>query len=115
MATNIPPHNLTETIDGIIEYIDNPDVTIEDLMKIIKAPDFPTGGIIVGKSGVRDAYTTGKGRIVVRAVTDIETYGNNRQRIVVTELPIRSTKRDLLRKLPSLSKTKELRNFRFKG
>ena len=108
MATNIPPHNLTETIDGIIEYIDNPDVTIEDLMKIIKAPDFPTGGIIVGKSGVRDAYTTGKGRIVVRAVTDIETYGNNRQRIVVTELPYQVNKARLIEKIAELVKDKRI-------
>jgi len=76
MTTNIPPHNLAETIDGIIKYIDNPDITIEELNEVIKAPDFPTGGIIIGKSGVREIYKTGRGRIVVRAVTEIETYGN---------------------------------------
>jgi len=72
MATNIPPHNLTETIDGIIKTIDNPDITIDELNEIIKGPDFPTGGSILGKSGIRDAYNTGRGRIVVRAVAEIE-------------------------------------------
>lgn len=108
MATNIPPHNLTETIDGIIKYIDNPDITIDELMEIIKAPDFPTGGTIIGKSGVREAYKTGKGRIVVRAVTDIETYGNNRQRIVVTELPYQVNKARLIEKIAQLVKDKRI-------
>ena len=88
MATNIPPHNLTETINGIIQTIDNPDIELSELMEHIKGPDFPTGGIIMGKKGIREAYMTGRGRIVVRAVTDIETYSGNRQRIVVTELLI---------------------------
>jgi len=108
MATNIPPHNLSETIDGIIKYIDNPDISIDELMKVIKAPDFPTGGIIVGKSGVRDAYTTGKGRIVVRAVTDIETFAKNRQRIVVTELPYQVNKARLIEKIAELVKEKRI-------
>src|SRR5690606_37264199 len=70
MATNIPPHNLTETIDGVIKTIDYPDITIDELNEIIKGPDFPTGGSILGKSGIRDAYNTGRGRIVVRAVAE---------------------------------------------
>lgn len=108
MATNIPPHNLGETIDGIIKTIDEPDVSVDDLMEIIKAPDFPTGGTIIGKSGVREAYQTGRGRIVVRAVTDIETYGNNRQRIIVTELPYQVNKARLIEKIASLVKDKRI-------
>ncbi|NLU53010.1 MAG: DNA gyrase subunit A [Clostridiaceae bacterium] len=108
MATNIPPHNLTETIDGIIKYIDNPEISIDELMETIKAPDFPTGGTIIGKSGVREAYKTGKGRIVVRAVTDIETYSNNRQRIIVTELPYQVNKARLIEKIAQLVKDKRI-------
>lgn len=108
MATNIPPHNLTEVIDGIIKYIDNPDITIDELMEIIKAPDFPTGGTIIGKNGIRDAYRTGRGRIVVRAVTDIEPYGNNRQKIVVTELPYQVNKARLIEKIADLVKDKRI-------
>ncbi len=108
MATNIPPHNLTEVIDGIIKYIDNPDITIDELMEIIKAPDFPTGGTIIGKNGIRDAYKTGRGRIVVRAVTDIEPYGNNRQKIVVTELPYQVNKARLIEKIADLVKDKRI-------
>ena len=108
MATNIPPQNLNETIDGIIKYIDDPEITIDELMEVIKAPDFPTGGVIIGKSGVREAYQTGKGRIVVRAVTDIETYGNNRQRIIVTELPYQVNKARLIEKIADLVKDKRI-------
>lgn len=108
MATNIPPHNLSEVIDGIIKYIEDPDITIDELTEIIKAPDFPTGGTIIGKSGIRDAYKTGKGRIVVRAVTDIEAYGNNRQRIVVTELPYQVNKARLIEKIADLVKDKRI-------
>lgn len=108
MATNIPPHNLVETIDGIIQTIDKPDIDNNELMEYIKGPDFPTGGIILGKKGIRDAYTTGKGRIVVRAVTDIETYGSNRQRIVVTELPYQVNKARLLEKIAQLVKDKRI-------
>jgi len=108
MATNIPPHNLGETIDGIIKTIENPDVSVDELMEIIKAPDFPTGGTIIGKSGIREAYQTGKGRIVVRAVTDIESYGNNRQRIIVTELPYQVNKARLIEKIASLVKEKRI-------
>ncbi|NLO99068.1 MAG: DNA gyrase subunit A [Clostridiaceae bacterium] len=108
MATNIPPHNLSEVIDGIIKYIENPDITIDELSDIIKGPDFPTGGTILGKSGIRDAYRTGKGRIVIRAVTDIEAYGNNRQRIVVTELPYQVNKARLIEKIADLVKDKRI-------
>ncbi|MBP7176353.1 MAG: DNA gyrase subunit A [Thermoclostridium sp.] len=108
MATNIPPHNLTETINGIIQTIDNPDIDINELIEYIKGPDFPTGGIILGKKGIRDAYMTGKGRIVVRAVTEIETYNNNRQRIVVSELPYQVNKARLLEKIAQLVKDKRL-------
>lgn len=93
MATNIPPHNLSETIDGIIAAIDDPMITIEELMQnYIKGPDFPTGGVIMGKSGIRKAYTTGRGRIIVRAKAEIEELDNGRQRIVVTELPYQVNK-----------------------
>ena len=89
MATNIPPHNLTETIDGIIAAIDDPEITIDELMEYIKGPDFPTGGVIMGKSGIRSAYTTGRGRIIVRAKAEIEEENN---RIIVTELPYQVNK-----------------------
>ncbi len=108
MATNIPPHNLIETIDGVIRYIDNPDITIPELMETIKGPDFPTGGIILGKRGIQDAYETGRGRIVVRAVTDIEQHSNNRQRIVVTELPYQVNKARLLEKIAGMVKDKRM-------
>lgn len=108
MATNIPPHNLTETIDGIIKIIDNPEATIDDLIEIIKAPDFPTGGTILGKNGIKEAYRTGRGRIVVRAVADIEAYGNNRQRIIVSELPYQVNKARLIEKIAYLVKDKKI-------
>ena len=93
MATNIPPHNLSETIDGIIATIDDPMITIEELMQnYIKGPDFPTGGVIMGRSGIRKAYTTGRGRIIVRAKAEIEELGGGRQRIVVSELPYQVNK-----------------------
>ena len=87
MATNIPPHNLTEVINGCLAYIDNPEITIAELSKLIPGPDFPTAGIINGSRGIHEAYHTGRGRIRVRARTEIEDMGNNRERIVVTELP----------------------------
>ena len=93
MATNIPPHNLCETIDGIIACIDDPMITIEELMQnYIQGPDFPTGGVIMGRSGIRKAYTTGRGRVIVRAKAEIEELDNGRQRIVVTELPYQVNK-----------------------
>jgi len=108
MATNIPPHNLCEAIDAIIHMIDNPEADVNELMEYIKGPDFPTGGLIIGRKGIYDAYTTGKGRIVVRAVTDIETYSGNRQRIVVTELPYQVNKAKLIEKIASLVKEKRI-------
>ncbi|HHV97884.1 MAG TPA: DNA gyrase subunit A [Clostridiaceae bacterium] len=108
MATNIPPHNLGEVIDGIIQIIDNPDITIDELMKTIKGPDFPTAGIIIGKQGIKDAYKTGKGRIVVRAATTIETVKGSRQRIVVTELPYQVNKAKLIERIADLVKEKRI-------
>ena len=96
MATNIPPHNLGEVIDGVCHMIDHPDCTVEDLMQFIKGPDFPTGAVILGKSGIHEAYRTGKGRIIVRAKTDIEPMGNGRDRIVVTEIPYMVNKARLI-------------------
>lgn len=108
MATNIPPHNLNETIDAVMHLIDNPEADVPELMEYIKGPDFPTGGIIFGRKGIRDAYTTGRGRIVVRAVTNIEPYGKNRQRIVVTELPYQVNKARLIEKMADLVKDKRV-------
>ena len=108
MATNIPPHNLREVIDGVVCMIDNPDCTIEDLMAHIKGPDFPTGGIILGRSGIRSAYMTGRGRILVRARTEIEPMTNSRSRIVVTEIPYMVNKAKLVEKIAELCHQKQL-------
>jgi DNA gyrase subunit A len=102
MATNIPPHNLTEVIDGLIALIKNPDITIEKLMKHITAPDFPTAGIIYGYEGVKEAYLTGRGRIVIRAKANIETLKNNRENIIITELPYQVNKANLIEKIADL-------------
>ncbi len=102
MATNIPPHNLGEVIDGVIYLIDHPDCTVPELMQFIKGPDFPTGGIVLGKSGIYDAYTTGRGRIIVRAKTEIEPMAANRSRIIVTELPYMVNKARLIEKIAEL-------------
>jgi DNA gyrase subunit A len=108
MATNIPPHNLGEVIDGIFRVIDHPETTIEELNRIIKGPDFPTAGTIVGKKGIRDAYTTGKGRILMRAATRIEQVSENRQRIIVTELPYQVNKARLIERIAELVKDKKI-------
>ncbi len=108
MATNIPPQNLTEVIDGIIALIKNPDLTSEKLMKYVIAPDFPTGGIIYGYSGVKEAYTTGRGKIVVRAKANIETQKNNRENIIITELPYQVNKANLIEKIADLVKEGKL-------
>ncbi|NLC68557.1 MAG: DNA gyrase subunit A [Clostridiaceae bacterium] len=108
MATNIPPHNLGEVIDGIIALIDNPGMTIGELNKIIKAPDFPTGGIITGRQGIKDAYETGKGRIVVRAKANIEQLDGSRQRIIVSELPYQVNKAKLVEKIAHLVKERKI-------
>ena len=108
MATNIPPHNLGEVIDGVICMIDNPDCTIDDLMEHIKGPDFPTGGIVLGRRGIREAYYTGHGRIEVRAKTNIEQMQGNRCRIVVTESPSQVNKARLVEKIAELVNEKKV-------
>ena len=109
MATNIPPHNLGEVIDGVVALIDNPDITIEDLIKIIPAPDYPTKGIIMGGSGIRNAYLTGKGNIVVRAKTEIEEHDENgKSRIIVTEIPYGVNKAKLIMSIADLVKDKRI-------
>ena len=107
MATNIPPHNLTEVVDGIIAVIDDPMITTEELMTHIQGPDFPTGGVIMGKSGIRNAYTTGRGKIILRAKAEIEEH-NDRNRIVVTELPYLVNKARLIEKIAELHKDKRI-------
>ena len=108
MATNMPPHNLSEVIDGICYVIDNPDAQMEDLCQYIKGPDFPTGGIIMGRSGIRAAYATGRGKIKVRARTDIEEMQGGRQRIVVTEIPYMVNKARLVESIAELVKSKRV-------
>ena len=107
MATNIPPHNLGEVIDGCIAYIDNPEITVLDLMDKIKGPDFPTGGIILGNSGIKKAYETGRGTITVRAKVDIEEH-NGRNRIIITELPYQVNKKALITRIAELVRDKVL-------
>ena len=111
MATNIPPHNLAEVIDGAVAMIDNPEITVDELMEYIPAPDFPTGGIIMGRSGIRNAYRTGQGKIVIRSKCEIEEYGtggNVRQRIVVTEIPYQVNKAMLIKTIAAMVKDKRL-------
>ena len=108
MATNIPPHNLGEVVDGVVYMLDHPDCTTEDLMGFIKGPDFPTGGIILGKAGIHEAYATGRGRIITRARTEIEEMAGGRQRIVVTEIPYMVNKARLVEKMAELVHDKRL-------
>ncbi len=108
MATNMPPHNLTEAVNAIIAVIESPEITIEGLMKYIKAPDFPTGGIIYGYQGVRDAFETGRGRIVVRGKALIETLPNGRERIVITEIPYMVNKAEMIIKTAELINDKKI-------
>ncbi len=108
MATNIPPHNLGEVIDGVCELIDNPEATLEDLMQHIKGPDFPTAGIIMGRSGIRSAYGTGRGKITLRARAEIQEMKNNRERIVVTEIPYMVNKARLIENMAELCKDKRI-------
>ena len=108
MATNIPPHNLTEVCDGLIRIIENPNTTDEELMSIIKGPDFPTGGMILGKDGIKEAYRTGKGKIVVRAEAEIEEMANNKQRIIVTSLPYQVNKARLIENISKLVREKRI-------
>ena len=111
MATNIPPHNLAEVVDGTIAMIDNPEITVDELMEYIPAPDFPTGGIIMGRSGIKQAYRTGQGRIVIRSRCEIEEYGtggNTRSRIVVTEIPYQVNKAQLVKTIADMVNDKRL-------
>ena len=108
MATNIPPHNLTEVINACVCVLDDPECTLPDLMEHITGPDFPTGGIIMGRSGIRAAYATGRGRIVVRAKTEFEKFGAGRTRIIVTELPYQVNKRQLIKTIAEQVKDKRL-------
>jgi len=108
MATNMPPHNLSDTIDAIIAYINNPDIDIQDLIPIIKAPDFPTGGIIYGTRGVQEAFETGRGRIVVRGKAHIEVAPNGREKIVITEIPYMVNKAELIIKTAELINEKKI-------
>jgi len=108
MATNMPPHNLSEIIDGCMLYIDNPDVEIEELLTVVKAPDFATGGIIYGYQGVKDAFETGRGRIVVRGKTEIETTSSGRERIIITEIPYMVNKAEMIMKTAELINEKKL-------
>ncbi len=108
MATNIPPHNLTEVIDACIEVINNPNCQLADVLKYIKGPDFPSSGVIVGRSGILDAYKTGRGGITLRAVAEIESFGNDRERIVVTEIPYQVNKARLIESIADLVRDKKL-------
>ena len=111
MATNIPPHNLAEVIDGTIAMIDNPEITVDELMDYIPAPDFPTGGVIMGRSGIKKAYHTGQGKIIIRSKCEIEEYGtggNARQRIVVTEIPYQVNKAVLIKTIADMVRDKRL-------
>ena len=108
MATNIPPHNLTEVINACVAVLDDPEINMVDLMEHISGPDFPTGGIIMGRSGIRAAYATGRGKIVVRARTEFEEFNKDRVRIIVTELPYQVNKRQLIKKIAEQVKDKRL-------
>ena len=108
MATNIPPHNLSEVIDGIIKVIDNPEITIEELMETIKGPDFPTGATILVKQGIKEAYTTGRGKITMRGEAEIEEMSGNRQKIIITSLPYQVNKAKLVKTISDLVKDKKI-------
>ncbi|MDD7352646.1 MAG: DNA gyrase subunit A [Peptoniphilaceae bacterium] len=106
MATNMAPHNMNESIDGIIAYIDNDNISISELNEIIKGPDFPTGAQIMGTEGIKEAYETGRGKIIVRAIAEIKSFKNNREKIVITELPYQVNKSALIMKIADLAKNK---------
>ena len=108
MATNMAPHNLSECCDAICAYIDNPEITTDELMHYIKGPDFPTGGIIQGRQGIHDAFETGRGRIVIRSKTDIEVSDSGRETIVVTEIPYMVNKREMIEKIADLVESKKI-------
>ncbi|WP_462319549.1 DNA gyrase subunit A [Marinilabilia sp.] len=108
MATNMPPHNLEDAVNAIVAYIDDPEISIEELIKVIQAPDFPTGGTIYGYQGVKDGYETGRGRIVIRAKSEIETDKNGREKIVITEIPYMVNKAELIVKIADLVNEKKV-------
>ena len=108
MATNMPPHNLGEVIDGIVAYIDNPEIEVSELMHYIKAPDFPTGGSIYGYAGVKEAYETGRGRVVIRSKVEIETESNGHERLVVTEIPYQVVRGELIQNIANLVNEKRI-------
>ncbi|MBI0003727.1 DNA gyrase subunit A [Bartonella sp. M0177] len=108
MATNIPPHNLGEIVDGCVALIDNPAITLDEMLKIIPGPDFPTGGIILGRAGIRSAYETGRGSLIMRAKVDIEEIRNDRQAIVVTEIPYQVNKATMVEKIAELVREKRI-------
>ena len=108
MATNMAPHNLSECCDAICAYIDNPEITVEELMHYVKGPDFPTGGIIQGRQGIKDAFETGRGRIVIRSKTEIEVSDSGRETIVVTEIPYMVNKREMIEKIAELVESKRI-------
>ncbi len=108
MATNMAPHNLREVIDGVVAYIDNKDITIDELMKFVKAPDFPTGGIIYGYDGVKEGYESGRGRIIMRGKAEIETVGHDRERIIVTEIPYQVNKANMIERTAELVNEKKI-------
>lgn len=108
MATNIPPHNITEVISGVLALIDNPEMEGEELLKYIKGPDFPTSGIILGYQGIRDAYLTGRGKVLVRARANIEVTRNDRERIIISEIPYQVNKTNLIEKIVDLVQTKKV-------
>ncbi|MGD9474900.1 MAG: DNA gyrase subunit A, partial [Eubacteriaceae bacterium] len=108
MATNIPPHNLGEVIDGTVAFIDNPDISADELMKHIKGPDFPTGGVLLGKSGIKSAYKTGRGRVKVRGKVEIHTTKKGKKQLVVTEIPYMVNKAKLIEKIAELVKDKRI-------
>ena len=113
MATNIPPHNLREVVDAVVRLIDNKveedrETSIDEVLQIVKGPDFPTGGVIIGKMGIEEAYRTGRGKIKVRAVTNIEPMENGKHRIIVTELPYMVNKAKLIQKIAELVRDKKI-------
>ncbi len=108
MATNIPPHNIKEVIDGIIQVVDHPETTIDELMKIIKGPDFPTGAMIMGRDGIKEAYTTGRGKVIMRGEAEIEEMPGNRQKIIITSIPYGVNKAKLIVDMSDLAKLKKV-------
>ena len=108
MATNMAPHNINDAVDAICAYIDNNDIDIEELIKIIKAPDFPTGGTIYGYNGVKESYRTGRGRIIVRAKTSIEVSPTGREKIIVHEIPYQVNKLELILRIAELINEKKI-------